>query len=105
MEPDANDPCSQSVVGGCIKQPIKLWDVRPIYPPRYRDAGTAGSVELEARIGTDGLVKEVGLAEPGDADFASAAATAVRQWRFSQTRLDGVPVEVRMHVSVSFVAW
>jgi TonB family protein len=105
MEPDTNDPCSQSVVGGCIKQPTKLKDVRPIYPQRYREAGTGGKVELEARIGTDGLVKEVGLAEPGDAELAGAAAAAVRQWRFSQTRLDGVPMEVRMHVSVTFVAW
>jgi protein TonB len=105
MEPDVNDPCSQSVVGGCIKQPTKLKDVRPIYPQRQREAGTGGKVELEARIGTDGLVKDVGLAQPGDADFASAAAAAVRQWRFSQTRLDGVPMEVRMHVSVTFIAW
>jgi hypothetical protein len=37
-----------------------------------------------------------------DAEFASAAAEGVRQWRFTQTRLDGVPVEVRMRVHVTF---
>jgi TonB family protein len=90
-------------VGGCIHQPSKLLDVRPRYPQRQQEAGIAGTVELEARIGTDGLVKAVQLAAPGDADFAGAAAEAVRQWRFSQTRLDGIPVEVRMHVTANFV--
>jgi outer membrane biosynthesis protein TonB len=35
-------------------------------------------------------------------EFARAAETAVRQWVFSPTLLNGVPVEVQMTVSVRF---
>ena len=46
-------------VGGNIRPPWKLVDVRPEYPPRLREAKIGGTVDLEARIGTDGSVKEV----------------------------------------------
>ena len=40
---------------------------------------------------------------PADADFVNALIDALHQWQFTQTRLDGVPVEVVMHVSAHFV--
>jgi TonB-like protein len=94
------DPCSQSPVGGCITQPTKIRDVKPIYPPNRK--GSNVKLELDTRIGTDGFVKDIRAVAPADAEFASAAAEGVRQWRFTQTRLDGVPVEVRMRVHVTF---
>jgi outer membrane biosynthesis protein TonB len=97
------DPCSQSPVGGCIMQPIKILDRKPIYPANQRDAGVSGRVEIDARIGVDGLTKDFRLTEPAEPDFVSALIDAVRQWRFTETRLDGVPVEVVMHVSARFV--
>ena len=45
--------------GGNIRPPWKLLDVRPVYPPRLREAKIGGTVDLEARIGTDGSVTEV----------------------------------------------
>jgi len=96
------DPCSQSSVGGCITQPMKLRDVKPVYPPRQRDAGVGAQVEIDARIGTDGFMKDFRLAAPADPDFVNATVDALRQWQFSQTRLDGVPVEVNMHVHATF---
>lgn len=47
-------------------------------------------------------MKDLRVLAPADAEFANAALEAVRQWRFTQTRLDGVPMEVRMRVSVTF---
>ena len=41
----------------------------------------------------------VGSAHPV---FANAAMDAVREWQFDETLLNCVPVEVRMHVTVSF---
>ena len=35
-------------------------------------------------------------------EFAASAVTAVKQWKFTPTLLNGVPVEVQMTVSVSF---
>jgi TonB family protein len=90
-------------IGGNIKQPAKLAHVSPVYPADMRDAGLEGVVSLEAVIGTDGTVVAV---RPSSAQahpaFARAAEAAVRQWRFSQTLLNGVPIEVVMTVSVSF---
>jgi TonB family protein len=97
------DACSQSPVGGCIVQPTKIFDRKPIYPANQRDAGVSGRVEIDARIGVDGLTKDFRLTESADPDFVSALIDAVRQWRFTPTRLDGVPVEVVMHVSARFV--
>ncbi len=90
-------------VGGSIKVPHKLLDVRPVYPDAMREAGLEGIVPMEAVIGVDGSVVSV---HPSSAqvnpEFAASAVAAVRQWRFSPTLLNGVPVEVQMSVSVSF---
>ncbi|HEY1911593.1 MAG TPA: M56 family metallopeptidase, partial [Vicinamibacterales bacterium] len=97
-----DDSCSQTVVGGCITPPTKTLDVKPIYPAAYVGTDTTATLKLEARIGADGLVKAVQPLSPGQAEFATAAADAIRQWQFTQTRLDGVPVEVSMTVLVTF---
>jgi hypothetical protein len=96
------DPCSQSTVGGCITQPKKIRDVKPQYPRQLWEAGTGGLVKLEARIGTDGFLKELRVMAPADPDLAAAASEAVSQWQYTQTRLDGVPIEVRVNISVNF---
>jgi hypothetical protein len=36
--------------------------------------------------------------------LADAAASAVSQWEFTPTYLDGEPIDVRMKVHVSFVS-
>jgi TonB family protein len=90
-------------VGGNIRVPLKLVDVRPIYPAAMREAGRTGVVPIEAIIGRDGSVSSVRvLSAHVHPDFAIAAVDAVRQWRFSPTMLNGVAVEVVMTVSVRF---
>ena len=77
--------------------------MRPTYPVSMREAGREGVVPLEALIGLDGTVTSVRvLSAQVHPDFAIAAVDAVRQWRFSPTLLNGVPVEVVMTVSVRF---
>ncbi len=98
----APSACSQSTVGGCIEQPMKIHDVKPQYPPQFAGSGRDATVLLEARIGVDGFINDLRVVTPGEAEFAAAAVEGIRQWEFSQTRLDGVPVEVRMDVTVNF---
>ena len=90
-------------IGGNIRPPHKIVDVRPIYPQAMRDAGMEGFVPLGALIDTDGHVSSVRLigayAHP---DLAKAAMDAVRQWRFTPTLLNGEAVEVFMNVTVRF---
>ena len=90
-------------VGGNIRVPLKVVDVRPVYPPAMRAAGREGVVPIEAIIGNDGTVSSVRvLSAQVHPDFAIAAVDAVRQWRFRPTLLNGAPVEVVMTVSVTF---
>ena len=90
-------------VGGNIRVPRKLQDVRPVYPDSMRAAGREGTVSLDAIIAEDGSVSSVRVLS-GDVhpDFAVAAVDAVRQWKFSPTLLNGRPVEVVMTVKVGF---
>ena len=90
-------------VGGNIRVPRKEVDVRPVYPAAMREAGLTGVVPIEAVIGSDGAVSSVRvLSAQVHPDFAISAVDAVRQWRFTPTLLNGVPVEVVMTVSVQF---
>jgi TonB family protein len=90
-------------VGGNIRVPRKLADVKPEYPERMREAGLEGHVPLEAIIAIDGHVASVRVATADvHPDFAMAAIDAVRQWRFSPTLLNGRAVEVMMTVTVDF---
>ena len=102
--PPGVDRCSQSAVGGCINPPMRIADARPRYPQEHRDAGTEGTVEVDGRIGTDGFIKDFRVTAPADPRFASATVDALRQWQFTATRLDGVPVEANIHVVVRFTA-
>jgi len=94
-----------NTLGGCIQPPTKTKDVRPIYPI----GGKSGDVQLAAVIGTDGRVATVDVVGDGgggaaDVSLSHAAATAVSQWEFTPTYLDGEPIDVRMKVDVHFVA-
>lgn len=90
-------------MGGNIKPPRKLVDVRPVYPPAMRDAGLEGVVSLTALIDVEGRVSSVRvIGSPAHPDLGKAAADAVRQWQFSPTLLNGEAVEVLMNVSVAF---
>jgi TonB family protein len=90
-------------VGGNIRVPTKVEDVRPVYPMSMRETGQEGVVFIDAIIGSDGRVTSVrvltGQVHP---DFAVSAADAVRQWRFTPTLLNGQAVEVVMTVTVTF---
>jgi beta-lactamase regulating signal transducer with metallopeptidase domain len=95
-------PCDQSPKGGCIDQPMKTRDRKPVYPENHSESEV--KVNLECRIGTDGVPGRIRVVGPTDPDFAKSAADAVQQWRFTPTYLDGVAVEVDMTVLVVFRA-
>jgi protein TonB len=75
--------------------------VAPIYPPIAQSARVSGIVILEALIAEDGSVRGVKVLRSVPLLDASAME-AVRQWRFTPTLLNGVPVQVIMTVTVNF---
>jgi protein TonB len=88
-------------VGGVIKAPQKVHHVAPIYPAIAQAARVSGTVILEALIAEDGSVRDVKVLRSAPLLDASAM-DAVRQWRFTPTLLNGVPVQVIMTVTVTF---
>lgn len=94
-------PTGPVPVGGRIKEPSKLRYVPPVYPAIAQQARIEGTVMIEAVIGVDGRVKEARVLE-SKAFLDEAALTAVRQWLFTPTTLNGVPVPVKMTVRVTF---
>ncbi len=98
------DPCAQSTEGGCVTPPRKLVDARPVYPAWAVEAGTSGTVVISGKVMTDGSVGGFQPAQGADPDLAEAAMQAIRLWQYSPVRLNGVPQEVQIEVTVMFVA-
>jgi len=88
-------------VGGNISPPTKTRDVPPNYPEVARAARVQGVVILEATIGPTGNVTAVNVLRSVPL-LDEAALDAVRQWAYTPTLLNGVPVPVIMTVTVNF---
>lgn len=88
-------------VGGEIKEPRKLRDVRPVYPELAVAANVKGTVVLECMVSPQGRVTEVKLVR-GVPLLNTSAMEAVRQWMYTPTLKDGVPVPVILTVTVRF---
>lgn len=89
-------------VGGNILTPKQINKVNPICPSAIQPPATGTVVILEATIGTDGFVKDVKPLRDPIPEFTESAAQAVRQWQYTPTRLNNVPVPVIMTVTVFF---
>jgi protein TonB len=94
-------PSGPLPVGGKIKEPTKIRHVPPVYPTAAQQARIQGVVVVEAVIGIDGRVKEARVLQ-SKPFLDEAALTAVKQWIFTPTTLNGVPVPVIMTVTVNF---
>jgi TonB family protein len=88
-------------VGGQIKSPLKVKDVKPIYPAIARSAGVTGAVTLEATIGLDGKVSDAKVVRSIPL-LDQAALDAVQQWEYTPTLLNGVPVPILMTITINF---
>jgi protein TonB len=98
----ASAPRAPLRVGGAVEPPRKIVHVAPVYPPIAVAARREGRVILEAVIAEDGSVGDVRVLRSVPL-LDQAAIDAVRQWRFTPTRLNGEPVQVLMSVTVAFV--
>ena len=87
--------------GGDLQPPTKVRQVAPAYPELARHARVQGVVVLECVIDPSGRVADVKVLR-GHPLLESAAADAVRQWLYTPTRLNGVPVAVLLTVTVRF---
>ena len=88
-------------IGGKIRAPNKIKDVKPVYPAIAQSARVAGAVTIEATIGPDGKVMDAKVVRSIPL-LDQAALDAVRQWEYTPTLLNGVPVPVLVTVTINF---
>lgn len=88
-------------IGGELKPPMKVHDVKPIYPAEAQAARIQGVVIIEAMLNSAGTVVGARVLK-SIPELDEAALDAVRQWRFTPTLLNGVPTPVIMTVTVNF---
>jgi TonB family protein len=75
--------------------------VQPAYPEAAHKKGVKGNVVLTANVDKDGKVASVEVVS-GNAQLASAAVAAVKQWRYEAYYHDGQPAEFQTQVTVRF---
>jgi protein TonB len=88
-------------VGGLISEPRKVKQVPPVYPKIASDAHVQGTVILEATLSPQGTVTNVRVLRSIPL-LDAAAVDAVKQWVYTPTLLNGVPMPVILTVTVTF---
>lgn len=87
--------------GGQVRMPARIDYVAPEYPPMAASARVEGVVVVEAILDVDGRVSQARVLRSIPL-LDQAALDAVRQWRYTPTLLNGVPVPLVLTVTVRF---
>ena len=88
-------------VGGNVRPPLLIHEVKPGYPKIAVMARIQGTVKIEAVIARDGTIRDARVVS-GPPLLVAAALDAVRQWRYRATILNDEAVEVALALDVNF---
>ena len=95
-------PAAQTLrVGQGVREPKRIAGAPPEYPALARSARVQGTVILEAVINEDGAIERMKVLKSIPL-LNAAAIAAVKEWRYTPTLLNGVPVSVLMTITVNF---
>jgi len=101
--PPPPPPSSQAPVPPVegMREPTKIKDGRSIYPPDAMSARIQGVVVIEVALDTEGHIHDARVLR-SIPELDEAALTAVRQWEFTPSIVNGKPVPIVMTVTVNF---
>jgi len=88
-------------VGGNVQESKLIRRVEPAYPELAKRARIQGKVVLVVTVDEEGNVAEIKVSA-GHPLLDDAAISAVKQWKYSPTLLNGEPVPVIATVTVIF---
>jgi protein TonB len=88
-------------VGQGVREPKRIAGAPPEYPALARSARVQGAVILEAVINERGAIERMKVLKSIPL-LDGAAIAAVKDWRYTPTLLNGVPVSVLMTITVNF---
>jgi protein TonB len=101
--PPPDDP--PAVVRHFVSEPAQkaqlIRRIDPIYPPLARQIQREGRVELRAIISITGTIESLEVIS-GDPLFIQSALSAVREWRYRPTILNGRPIEVDTRITIIY---
>jgi protein TonB len=89
-------------VGGGVSAPTIIKKVDPQYSEEARKARYQGTVVLEAIVQKDGSVQIVRVVRSLGFGLDEKAIEALRQWKFSPAKQNGVAVPVALNIEVNF---
>jgi TonB family protein len=75
--------------------------VEPVYPADAVQQKIEGTVKLHAVIGTDGVIESLAQVS-GPQALVNASMAAVRNWKYSPTRMNGQAIETQEDISFVF---
>jgi periplasmic protein TonB len=88
-------------VGGNVMESRLIRKIEPAYPELAKRARVQGRVVLIVNVDEEGNVSDIKISS-GHPLLNDAAITAVKQWKYSPTLLNGEPVPVIATVTVIF---
>ncbi len=88
-------------IGAAVAEANLVTYVEPEYPALAKSARVQGTVEFNAIIGSDGVIKNLELVR-GHPLLVNAAKDAVLQWKYRPTLLNGNAVAVLAPIQVKF---
>jgi TonB family protein len=88
-------------VGGNVQESKLIYKVEPVYPELAKNARITGTVIMVVTANEEGLVTDIKV-NSGHPLLTEAAIAAVKQWRYSPTLLNGMPVPVVFTVTCIF---
>jgi protein TonB len=89
-------------VGGRVRAPKPIIQVKPEYPTLARQARIQGQVQIDAILDEQGNVVEMHVVS-GPPLLYQAALDALRKWKYEPTYLNDQPIAVQMIVTITFV--
>ncbi len=95
-------------VGFDVLSPVPIQQVQPgsVNQGAVQSSGQVkdkeGTVVLAMEVGVDGGVHDLQVLRSVDAVLDQKAIEAVRQWKFSPARMNGLPVPVQIQVEIKF---
>jgi TonB family protein len=99
--PPPADGTKRITIGGNVQQAKLISQPKPVYPLEAKQAHISGIVHLQAIIGKEGNIINLGVIS-GHPLLVPSAVEAVRQWVYQTTLLNGEPVEVVTQIDVNY---
>lgn len=90
-----------------VREPKKIYNVSPHYPPEAKEARVQGIVMIKCRIDVEGRMAHAEVVRGIQGELGTklneAALEAVRQWRYEPAVDEGgSPTEIEMTITINF---